>query len=196
MEWKQTNHLPPKNFNSYFMSLYTATLLPGIILVVLGVLLLWEKSNFETLAKASLRSLAFTFITMGFGSGWFIFEVSQLGVADFGQYRNYLFILFLGITLLSFVFVKDFLSVRGAVILGLMFAKVLLEAAYMQDPPSRLFMVSFVYLCIIFALYLGVVPYKMRDFLNWLFARRRRVNSFGFFFALYGLLLCGVAFSY
>ena len=178
------------------MSLYIATLLPGLILLILGVLLLWEKANFEKLAKASLRSFPVTCITMGLGSGWFIYEVSQLGVADFGHYRNYLFILFLVIALLSFVFVKDFLSVRGAVILVLMTARTLLDAAYMQDPASRLFMVSFIYLCIVVALYLGVVPYRVRDFFNWLFARRRRVNSFGSLIALYGLLLCVVAFSY
>lgn len=178
------------------MTLYIATLLPGIMLLILGVLLLWEKVNFETLVKASLRSFPVTCITMGLGSGWFIYEVSQLGVADFGHYRKYLFILFLAIALLSFVFAKDFLSVRGAVILVLMSARALLEAAYMQDPMSRLFMVSFVYLCIVVALYLGVVPYRMRDFFNWLFARRRRVNNFGSLIALYGLLLCVVAFSY
>lgn len=178
------------------MSLYYATLLPGIILLILSVLLLWEKANFESIAKSSLRSLPVTCITMGLGSGWFIYDVSQLGAADFGHYRIYLCILFFVIAVLSFIFVKDFLSVRGAVILVLMCSRGLLEAAYMQDPASRLFMVSFVYISIILALYLGVVPYRMRDFFNWLFARRSRVNSFGSLFALYGLLLCIVAFSY
>ena len=178
------------------MSLYFATLLPGIILLLLGILLLWEKANFARIAKSSLRSFPVTCITMGLGSGWFIYEVSQLGAADFGHYRNYLFIIFLGIAVLSFIFVKDFLAVRGAVILVLMCSRALLEAAYMQEPASRLFLVSFVYLCIITALYLGVVPYRVRDFFTWLFARRCRVKSFGSVFALYGLLLCVVAFSY
>ncbi len=178
------------------MSLFIATLLPGILLLITGILLLWNNPAFERLAKKSLRSSPITFLLMGLGSAWFLYEVTQLGAADFGHYRHILFILFFGIAFLSFIFVKDYLAVRGAVILVLMCARVLLDAAYMQEPAARLFMVSFVYLCIIIALYLGVVPYRVRDFFNWLFTRRSRTSGIGSFITLYGLLLCVVAFSY
>ena len=46
------------------------------------------------------------------------------------------------------------------------------------------------------AIWLGAQPWRMRDFLSWLFARPGRARSFGGALAAYGLLLAGVAFSY
>ena len=64
------------------------------------------------------------------------------------------------------------------------------------DYPSRLWMVALVYCCVVLALYFAVVPYRMRDFLDWLIAKQLRVRATGLLFSLYGGLLCGVAFSY
>jgi hypothetical protein len=57
-------------------------------------------------------------------------------------------------------------------------------------------MVTLVYLSISAAVWLGAQPWRMRDFLSWLFARPGRARSFGGALAAYGLLLAGVAFSY
>jgi len=73
----------------------------------------------------------------------------------------------------------------------------LLDAAYMEyDRPQRLFMVSFVYVALALAIWLGAQPWRLRDFLAWLFARPGRGRSVGGALAVYGLLLCGVAFTY
>ena len=66
----------------------------------------------------------------------------------------------------------------------------------MQDPQTRLFLVTFVYLAIVTALILGASPYKLRDFLGWLYKAEARPRIFGGTFAAYGLLLIGVAFTY
>ncbi len=178
------------------MPLFAATLLPAIVLLAVGGLLLWNGEPVAGLAKRSLRSLPVALVALGLGGGWFLYEVMQLGVSDFGNYRNLLFILFLAIAVLSVFYVSDFLAVRGAAILYLMAAKTLLDAAYMQDPPSRLFMVGIVYVCILLALYLGTIPYRLRDFFEWLFAKGTRPKIFGAACALYGLLLCATAFTY
>ena len=178
------------------MSLFAATLLPAIVLLVVGGLLLWNGEAVAGPAKRSLRSLPVAIVALGLGGGWFLYEVMHLGVSDFGNYRNLLFVLFLAIAVLSVIYVRDFLAVRGAAILYLMAAKTLLDAAYMQDPPSRLFMVGLVYVCILLALYLGTIPYRLRDFFDWLFAKGTRPKIFGAACAFYGLLLCATAFTY
>jgi hypothetical protein len=61
--------------------------------------------------------------------------------------------------------------------------------------PARLFMVSFVYLAIALAIWLGAQPWRLRDFLGWLLARPARSRSLGVLLFAYGLLLCGAAFS-
>ncbi len=178
------------------MSLFTATLIPGLILVASAAILFFKRDLVEKFAKKSLRSTPLAILTMGLGGGWFLYHVTQLGAADFGNYKTLLFVFFLAVGVLSFFFVRDFLAVRGAAILWLLTAKVLLDAAFMQPQVSRLFLVVFVYAGIVLALYLGTIPFKLRDFFNWLFARKTRANALGSFFATYGLALCVVALSY
>jgi hypothetical protein len=82
-------------------------------------------------------------------------------------------------------------------VLVLMGAMPLLGAAYMHyEHPQRLFMVSAVYVAIALAIYLGASPFRMRDFLEWLFQRPSRGRVLGGILAGYGLLLAIVAFTY
>jgi hypothetical protein len=62
--------------------------------------------------------------------------------------------------------------------------------------PQRLFMVSFVYICIAASIWLGAQPWRLRDWINWLFIVPQRARIAGGVCAAYGLLLCGVAFTY
>jgi hypothetical protein len=64
------------------------------------------------------------------------------------------------------------------------------------DKPQRLLMVSIVYVAIALAIWLGAQPWRMRDFLTWLFARSQRTQLVGGVLAGYGLLLAIVAFTY
>jgi hypothetical protein len=57
-------------------------------------------------------------------------------------------------------------------------------------------MVSVVYVGIAAAIWLGAQPWRMRDWLNWLFIVPGRAKIAGGIAAGYGLLLCGVAFTY
>ena len=64
------------------------------------------------------------------------------------------------------------------------------------DWPLRLFMVAFVYLALILAIWLGAQPWRLRDFFHWLFARSARSRGLGGLLVAYGCLLCGVAFTF
>ena len=56
--------------------------------------------------------------------------------------------------------------------------------------------VTAVYVALGLAIWLGAQPYRLRDFFSWLFARPGRARGVGGALAGYGLILCGVAFSY
>ena len=83
-----------------------------------------------------------------------------------------------------------------AAILFLFYSREALDAAFMQEPESRLFMVSIVYIGIAIALYLGAWPYRLRDFLNWLYVSGNRPRILGMSMAAYGILLGALAFGY
>jgi len=179
------------------MSLLLATLLPGLLLCALGAPLLLGHSGYAAALKAMPRSTAATYLFFGAGAACFLYQVWHLSAADFGDYRTYLFVGFALIAALSFKCVPDFLAVRGLCALMLVGAMPLLDAAYMEyAQPRRLFMVSAVYLGIGLAIWLGAQPYRLRDFFGWLFQRSARARALGTLLVAYGLLLCGVAFTY
>jgi hypothetical protein len=179
------------------MSLTVATLLPGLLLLLLGVPLLLNHSGYVAMLRAFPRSTTAAYLLFGIGAVWFLRAIWHLSPADFGEYRTYLFIGFLAVAVLSFRCVPDFLAVRGLATVVLMGAMPLLDAAYMEyDKPQRLLMVSLVYFALTAALWLGAQPWRMRDFLAWLFAQPVRARRVGGALSGYGLLLAIVAFTY
>lgn len=179
------------------MTLTLATLIPGLLLVALGVPLLLNHSGFAALLKAFPRSTRAAYVFFGVGAAWFLYAIWHLSPADFGEYRTYLFFGFLAVAVLSFKCVPDFLAVRGLATILLMGAMPLLEAAYMEyDKPQRLLMVTVVYLAIASAIWLGAQPWRFRDFIAWLLGQPSRARNLGGLFAGYGLLLSIVAFTY
>jgi hypothetical protein len=179
------------------MTLQLATLVPGLILLVLGLPLLMNHAGWAAVLKAFPRSTTAAYLFFGVGAAWFLYAIWNLSPADFGNYRHWLFAGFLVIAVLSFKCVPDFLAVRGLATLLLMGAMPLLDAAYMQyDQPQRLLMVSAVYVGIAAAIWLGAQPWRLRDFFTWTFAQPGRTRGVGGILAGYGLLLTIVAFTY
>jgi hypothetical protein len=179
------------------MSLTLATLIPGLLLLSLGVPLLLNHSGCTAALKAFPRSTSAAYLFFGAGAAWFLYAIWHLSSADFGEYRTWLFVGFLAIALLSFKCVPDFLAVRGLCALVLMGAMPLLDAGFMNfDHPQIYFYKIAVYLAITLAIWLGAQPWRMRDFFGWLFAQPTRTRGVGGVLAAYGLMLAIVAFTY
>jgi hypothetical protein len=179
------------------MSLTLATLLPGLVLILLGVPLLLNHSGYTAVLKAFPRSATASYIFFGIGAAWFLYAIWHLSPADFGEYRTYLFIGFLLVAIFSFKCVPDFLAVRGLATIVLMAAMPLLESAYMEyEKPQRLFLVTAVYAALSAAIWLGAQPWRLRDFFTWVFAQPSRARGLGGLLAGYGVILSIVAFTY
>jgi hypothetical protein len=173
------------------MSLFLATLLPGFLLIALGVLLLLNNPVMISLFRALPRSPAGTLVFFGGGVLWFLFRVANMGDADriIGSSNVPWVIGFAALGVLSFKYVPDFLAVRGLCILTLLVATPLLDATFMEyNHPQRLLLVTLVFAAVGAALYLAAVPYRLRDFFQWLFAAPGRGRALGA-----GLLVCGIS---
>ena len=105
------------------LSLFTITILSAALLLLLGGILFWNDKTVASVAKGLPRSRRFTILAFGLGALWFIYRVSQLGEADFGNWRNQLMMLFGAIAVLSYFFVPDFLAIRGVCICFLLSTK-------------------------------------------------------------------------
>lgn len=179
------------------MSLTVATLIPGLLLLVLGIPLLLNNSGYAAVLRSFPRSMAAAYLFFGVGAAWFLYAIWHLSPADFGEYKTYLFIGFLIVAVLSFKCVPDFLAVRGLCAIVLMGAMPLLEAGYMNfDHPQIYFYKVAVYLAIVGAIWLGAQPWRLRDFFAWMLAQPARARGIGGALAGYGLLLAIVAFTY
>lgn len=178
------------------MTLFTATLILALLLIVKGAFLLFNTEDTLLLYKNFLRSKLASYVYFGTASVWFLWIIAHLGPAEFGEYKHLLFVLFAALAIGCFIWVKDFLMVRGWAILLLLLGKLFLDAAFMEEPNSRLFMVVIVYLFIVLGLYFGTIPYKFRDFIEWLYKKHSRAKNLGKVMIGYGLLLTIIAFTY
>lgn len=181
------------------MSLFLATLLPGLFLVLLGGLLCWNDPRLVTVAKTLPRSEPAAWLFFGAGAAWFIWRVSTLNESDLivASSPLPLMIGFAVVAVLAFFCTPDFLAVRGLCVLMLLAADPLLRAAFMEwDHPQRLLMVTAVYLGVAAAIYLGASPFRLRDFFDWLFGRPGRAKWFGAALLTYGVATSAAAFTY
>src|SRR5262245_50728881 len=97
------------------MTLFLATLLPGIFLALLGAVLCWSGAPLPVKAKALPRSREAAWVFFVAGAAWFIWRVSSLGEADliFFQTPKLLMLAFGALAILSLIYTPDFLAVRG-----------------------------------------------------------------------------------
>lgn len=168
-------------------------------MLALGALVLIKREALGGQAISATRSMPLAVALFGGASVWFLYKILHLGEADFGNHKTLLFLGFSIVALGSFIWVRDFLAARGAAVLFLLFADTLLDAAYMQwEAPQRLLLVAGVYVGIVLALWVGASPYKMRDFLEWVYAEGKsaRARNLGIGLTAYGVLLSIVAFTY
>jgi hypothetical protein len=163
------------------MSLTVATLLTAALFLLSGLALLIPSTTVVSLIKGFPRSTPASVIFFGLGTAGFLYRIVYLSPADFGDYKVYLLVAFSVLAALSFFCVPDFLAVRGLAVCVLLGAMPLLDAAFMHyDVPQRLFMVTPIYLIALpAAIWLGAQPWRMRDFLEWLFRPGPRRCSAG-----------------
>ena len=181
------------------MTLFLATLLPGLFLALVGGLLLWNNSAIGSTARALPRSNRAAWLFFGAGAAWFLWRLSLLGESDliFFKTPQPVMLAFGLLSLLAFIYTPDFLAVRGLSVLMLLAAEPLLYAAYMEySHPQRLLMVTAVYLGLAAALYLAAAPYRLRDFFEWLFRQPARPRLIGAIVLAYGLATAASAFTY
>lgn len=179
------------------LTLPTATLVTGLLFLLWGGLTLANPPLWRRGQQGFPRSMAAAYLTMGLAGAWFMFRIWHLSPADFGQYRN-VFLLVFGLAWLgSFVYLRDFLSVRGAAGLVLLAGWEVLKSAYGHyEHPQRLVLVTTVYVLAVVALYFGALPYRLRDLFAWLYEQPRRARALGAGAAALGLALVGIAFTY
>ena len=149
----------------YHLSLHTAGLVAGVLLILLGGLgLFLPAANFlprfprSRLAGAILLTLALA---------WSFWLVATMEMGEFSHFRGPLMIILPVGYFLVLRFVDEFLAVRALGILALLAAEPLLDAAFLRPQMSRLLVVVLAYLMIVLGLLWVTMPYLLRDQISW-----------------------------
>jgi len=150
----------------YHLSLYTAGVIAGAVLVVFGMLGLM-KPDFAQVAKQFPRSRVAGVVLLTVCLAWTMWLVATIQMGEFSSFRRPLLIALPIGYLLTLFFVDEFLAVRALGILCLLAAEPLLDAAFLRNETSRLLVTVFAYLLIIAGLFWVAIPYVLRDQINW-----------------------------
>ena len=178
------------------MNLVFFTLTTALLVGVLGLLCFFFQNKNNELSTI-LRSSKITILFLGISLFWFLYRhVQSLGDADFGEYKVTIGLIAVLIAVSSYFFIKDFLAVRSICILLLFYAREVLDSAFLQEPITRLFLVSVVYFIIVLSIYFGTYPYRLRDFLNWLYNKSNRPKFLGSTLIFCSIILLAVSFTY
>ncbi|MEY3001120.1 MAG: hypothetical protein RL648_1334 [Verrucomicrobiota bacterium] len=178
-------------------SLFMYSMLAGAFLLMAGLPFLFVPARVEGPLRAFPRHRLTGILTMLVGGGWFIWKILQLGPADFGDYKEWMALLF-AVTVVAAIFhVPDFLAVRGVAILALLTANVGLKSAYaLYDIPGRLLLVTVLYVIIIAGIIYGIMPYLMRGTVRFISAEPSRLRAMGAGLCVTGMALLVTAFTY
>lgn len=149
----------------------------ALSLGLFGIFFLLKGS--KELAFKFLRSKAMAVLCYGLAGLYFMYILFNLGQSDFGDLKHILIPIFGAAWLLSFKFLDDFLSVRGLFIIFIFASRAFIDSAYMLDIPARYTLVCYSYFLVVISMYVACLPYRLRDFFEYLYANAYRAKCFG-----------------
>jgi hypothetical protein len=158
------------------MTLSTLAILIGAVYSAIQIFALLRPDEFSKHARAFPRSEGIGFVLMGLGTAWFLYNLQAEAIADFAAYKKYMLLAFGAIGVLTCIFVRDFLAVRGLAVCLLLLAWITLNRTRWADTPARLVLVVWAYTWVIGGMWLTISPWRLRDFLNWWTAHPNRLR--------------------
>jgi len=150
----------------YHFSLQRAGLIAGGVLILLSLPGLL-KPDLAAVVQKFPRSRVAGFILLTVDLIWTLWLLATIEMGEFAAFRRPLLIVVPIGYILVLRFVDEFLAVRALGILCLLIAEPLLDAAFLRYETSRLFVTVFAYLLIVAGLFWVMIPYILRDQINW-----------------------------
>ena len=119
------------------LNLSTLSILLGLGMGLPQIYGIVKPAAFAAAVRKFPRSLPWGIALMLLGTVWFLWNLSQESIADFANYKDYLFAGFAGVGLGTCIFVQDFLAVRGLAIVLLLLAKLMVDTGRPALPQTH-----------------------------------------------------------
>lgn len=179
------------------LPLFGVGLALGLWLIASHVLMLLKRERIQQMLVKFQRDPLAGQVLLAIGLGWFwlLCAPPNLGVLsslamDFGEFnaaKPMLRILVPVALVLVAISVRDFLAVRALGLIGLMVAAPILQAAFLEDPVSRLLLPIYAYGVLTASMFLVGKPYLFRDALDWTRVSKLRWQVLSLAGAAYGM---------
>jgi hypothetical protein len=158
------------------MKLSTLTVILGLIFALPHLYALLQPSAFAAGLRKFPRSQNWGFALMGLGTAWFLWNVNNESISDFASYKNLMLGGFGAVGVLTCIFVRDFLAVRGLAVVLLLLSKLMLDTARWHDSEWRLVIATMAYIWIIAGMWFTISPWRLRDLIQWATANENRLR--------------------
>ena len=159
------------------MTLSTLAIIIGAAYCAIQVYALVQPKSFTQQARAFPRNEPIGFVLMILGSAWFVYNLNHEAIADFAAYKKYMLAGFGALGVLTCIFVRDYLAVRGLAVCLLLLAWFTLNRTRWEESPARLVLVVWAYIWVICGMWFTVSPWRLRDILNWWTANTNRLRA-------------------
>ena len=166
----------------------------GLLCVIVHALVLWKFDKCKGWCLRAHKNFRLGLVVFILAAAWVVW---LLAVMDLMEYSN-LRIFFIGIVVaLAALVVKhlpDYLAVRGLGLILVLLAKVLLDAAFLRDEPSKFVITALAYLFAVAGMVWLAVPYWFRDAMEWFWKNERRARVMTVVKLIFGGLLLYLGF--
>jgi hypothetical protein len=178
------------------MKLSLLSILLGAGMSVPQVYGLARPKELAAAVKKFPRSLSIGIFLMLLGTAWFVWNVNIEPIADFAPIKPYMMAGFAAVGIGSCIFVQDFLAVRGLAVVLLLLAKLMVDTGrpHLGESPFVIFFQAVAYAYVVLGIWFTIMPWKLRDILDWATATEARVRigcalrlSFALFIVALGL---------
>lgn len=177
----------------YHWSLQAVALVAGLVLIAFALPGLIAPAAMSGWAKRFPRSQPAGIAILCVDFLWSFWLLATMEMGEFSGFRKPLLIFLPIAFFLVLRFANEFLSVRAFGILLLLAAEPLLDAAFFRYEESRLFVTVLAYIFIVAGLFWVMMPYLLRDKIDWNAKSTGRWRfCTGLMFA-YGAVLIGLA---
>jgi hypothetical protein len=157
------------------MQLSTFAILLGLGFAAPQIWGLMRPAEFRETLRKFPRSLPWGYALMLFGTVWFLYNLKQEEISDFAPYKPLMVVGFGAVGVLTCIFVRDFLAVRGFAIVLLLFAKLALDIQRWTETDWKNVITVWAYLWVIGGICFTVSPWWLRDLIQWMTATPRRI---------------------
>jgi hypothetical protein len=171
------------------MKLSTLAIVLGLTVALPQIYGLLKPSALAAAMRKFPRSETWGFVLMGLGTVWFLWNLNNESISDFASYKNFMLLGFGAIGVMTCIFVRDFLAVRGLAVLLLLLGKLMLDTARWHDSQWRLVISTWAYVWIIAGMWFTISPWRLRDIIQWTTANEQRVRTVSAFRLLAGALV-------